>query len=62
VFDKENEGGVVLFAKEQMNLTDQVVAELDRMSAAEGAATPAPKADPNANPKANPDGSPGKSP
>ena len=35
VLDKEQEGGVVLYAREQMSLTDAVVAELDRMTADE---------------------------
>jgi len=35
VLDKEAEGGVVLFAKEFMNLTDPVVKELDRIAASE---------------------------
>ncbi|MEW6325853.1 MAG: OmpH family outer membrane protein [Nitrospirota bacterium] len=33
VLDKESEGGVVLYAREQMNLTEHVIAELDRMAA-----------------------------
>jgi outer membrane protein len=59
VMDKESEGGVVLFAKEQMNLTDQIVAELDKMGAADGAAAK-PAAKPT--PKPHTDGSSGKNP
>lgn len=60
VLDKESEGGVVLFIKEQMNLTDQVVAELDKMGAAD-AAPSKPAAKPPAKPNAN-DGPSGKTP
>jgi outer membrane protein len=38
VLDKEQEGGVVLYAKAQMDLTEQVVAELDRTAPGESAA------------------------
>lgn len=47
VLDKEAEGGVVLFAREPMNLTDQVVKELDRLAASDSApAKPAASAKP----------------
>jgi len=59
VFDRESEGGVVLFAKEQMNLTDQVVTELDRLAATEES-SPKPAAKPA--PKPSTDGSSGKTP
>ncbi|HTP42896.1 MAG TPA: OmpH family outer membrane protein [Nitrospiria bacterium] len=55
VLDKETEGGVVLYAKEPMNLTEQVVKELDRMAAA-GEAAPKPSS------KTDKSGSSGKSP
>jgi Skp family chaperone for outer membrane proteins len=55
VLDKEAEGGVVLFAKETMNLTDPVVKELDRIAASEES-LPKPAA------KSNKNGSPGKAP
>lgn len=55
VLDKESEGGVVLFAKEPMNLTDEVVKELDRLAAAEEAA-PKPASTPDKK------GASGKSP
>jgi len=55
VLDKETEGGVVLYAKEPMNLTEQVVKELDRMAAA-GEAAPKPST------KTDKAGSSGKSP
>lgn len=55
VLDKESEGGVVLFAKEPMNLTDLVVKELDRIAAAEES-LPKPAA------KSNTTGSSGKAP
>ncbi|HXZ25319.1 MAG TPA: OmpH family outer membrane protein [Nitrospiria bacterium] len=55
VLDKEIEGGVVLYAKEPMNLTDQVVKELDRMAAA-GEAAPKPSS------KTDKPGTSGKSP
>jgi len=55
VLDKETEGGVVLFAKESMNLTDSVVKELDRIAASEES-LPKPAA------KSNKNGSPGKAP
>ena len=35
VLDKELDGGVVLYVKEQMNLTEQVIAELDRVASGE---------------------------
>ncbi len=45
VLDKESEGGVVLYAKPQMNLTDEVVAELDKMTSGDssGAKSDKPK-------------------
>jgi outer membrane protein len=55
VLDKEAEGGVVLFAKEIMNLTDPVVKELDRIAASEES-LPKPAA------KSNQNGSSGKAP
>jgi outer membrane protein len=55
VLDKETEGGVVLFARDPMNLTNQVVKELDRMAAAEEAA-------PKPSSKTDKGGSSGKSP
>lgn len=58
VLDKESEGGTVLFASSKMELTDQVVAELDKMAAAEGAA---PKTAPKTAPKPT-DGPSGKTP
>jgi outer membrane protein len=60
VFDKESEGGTVLFAAAKMDLTDQVVAELDKMGATEGAA--APKAAPKAPSKSGNDETPAKKP
>jgi outer membrane protein len=48
VLDKEAEGGVVLFAREPLNLTDEVVKELDRQAASDAAAPkPAPASKPN---------------
>jgi len=55
VLDKETEGGVVLFARQPMNLTDQVVKELDRMAASEESV-------PKPAPKPNTDKPPGKTP
>jgi outer membrane protein len=55
VLDKEAEGGVVLFAKEPMNLTDQVVKELDRLAASDSAA-------PKPAPASKKDGSSSKTP
>jgi outer membrane protein len=55
VLDKEAEGGVVLFAKEFMNLTDPVVKELDRIAASEESA-------PKPASKSKNDGSSGKTP
>jgi outer membrane protein len=47
VLDKEEEGGVVLFARGPLNLTDQVVKELDRQAASD---TSAPKSTPESKP------------